>query len=110
MVYCFHEMKRRRMEKGGEHWRATMSQRLASSGLYDEGLIDHRNARPLTIAFATIVVVWMAAFGIVSVSAQVGEHSQPGARGALFARSQASRLGSAFCDGLRSPSQRSLVL
>jgi hypothetical protein len=48
-----------------------MSQRLASSGLYDEGLIDHRNARPLTIAFATIVTVWMAAFGIVSVSAQV---------------------------------------
>ena len=32
-----------------------MSQRLASSALYDEGLIDHRNARPLMIAFATIV-------------------------------------------------------
>jgi hypothetical protein len=48
-----------------------MSQRLANSDLYDEGLIDNRNARPLTIAFATIVTVWMAAFGIVSVSAQV---------------------------------------
>jgi hypothetical protein len=68
-------MKRRRKKKGGECWRATMSQHLANSGLYDEGLIDHRNARPLTIAFATIVMVWMLAFGIVSVSAQIGAHS-----------------------------------
>ena len=52
-----------------------MSQHLMSSGLYDEGLIDHRNARPLTIAFATIVMVWMLAFGIVSVSAQIGAQS-----------------------------------
>ena len=52
-----------------------MSRHLVNSGLYDEGLIDHRNARPLTIAFATIVIVWMAAFGMVSVSAQVGAHS-----------------------------------
>jgi hypothetical protein len=57
--------------KRGGFWRATMSQRLANSDLYDEGLLDNRNARPLTIAFATIVTVWMAAFGIVSVSAQV---------------------------------------
>jgi hypothetical protein len=48
-----------------------MSQRLANSDLYDEGLIDNRNARPLTIAFATIVTVWMAAFAIFSVSGQV---------------------------------------
>jgi hypothetical protein len=75
MVYCVYEMKRRRMQKGGGYWRATMSQRLASSALYDEGLIDHRNARPLTIAFATIVMVWMLAFGIVSVSAQIDAHS-----------------------------------
>ncbi len=52
-----------------------MSQRLASSGLYDEGLIDDRNVRPLTIAFVTIVMGWMLAFGIVSVSAQIGAHS-----------------------------------
>jgi hypothetical protein len=51
-----------------------MSQHLANSGLYDEGVIDHRNVRPLTIAFATIVMVWMMAFGIVSVSAQLGAH------------------------------------
>jgi hypothetical protein len=68
------EMKRRRKQKGGGRWRATMSQHLANSGLYDEGVIDHRNVRPLTIAFATIVMVWMLAFGIVSVSAQLGAH------------------------------------
>jgi hypothetical protein len=70
-----YEMKRRYLFKCGGFWRATMSQRLANSDLYDEGLIDNRNARPLTIAFATIVAVWMAAFGIVSVSAQVCPHA-----------------------------------
>jgi hypothetical protein len=53
-----------------------MSRNLGNPGLYDEGMIDHRNARPLTIAFATIVMVWMLAFGIVSVSAQFGARSQ----------------------------------
>jgi hypothetical protein len=48
-----------------------MSRILASSGLYDEGLIDDRNERPLTIAFATIVLVWMLAFGLVSVSSHL---------------------------------------
>jgi hypothetical protein len=52
-----------------------MSRNLGKLGLYDEGMIDHRNVRPLTIAFATIVMVWMLAFGIVSVSAQLGAHS-----------------------------------
>ena len=50
-----------------------MSRNLENSSLYDE--IDHRNERPLTIAFATIVMVWMLAFGIVSVSAQLGAQS-----------------------------------
>ena len=48
---------------------------LRSNGLYDERVIDDRNARPLTIAFATIVMVWMLAFGVVSVSAQIGAQS-----------------------------------
>jgi hypothetical protein len=52
-----------------------MSRNLGNLGLYDEGMIDHRNARPLTIAFVTIVMVWVLAFGIVSVSAQLGAHS-----------------------------------
>jgi hypothetical protein len=45
-----------------------MSRILASSGFYDEGLIDHRNTRPLAVAFATILVVWTLAFGLVSLS------------------------------------------
>lgn len=52
-----------------------MLRNLLSNGLYDERMIDERNARPLTIAFATIVMVWMLAFGIVSVSAQIGAQS-----------------------------------
>jgi hypothetical protein len=52
-----------------------MSRNPGSNGLYDESLIDDRNERPLTIAFATIVMVWMLAFGIVSVSAQIGAQS-----------------------------------
>jgi hypothetical protein len=52
-----------------------MSQHLANSGLYDEGLIDRRNVRPLTIAFATIVTVWMLAFGLVSMSGQLSAQS-----------------------------------
>ena len=54
---------------------AAMLRNLRSNGLYDERMIDERNARPLTIAFATIVMVWMLAFGIVSVSAQIGAQS-----------------------------------
>ena len=49
-----------------------MSRNLDSSGLYDEGAIDDRNQRPLTIGLATIVVVWMLVFGLVSVSAHIG--------------------------------------
>jgi hypothetical protein len=52
-----------------------MSRNPGSNGLYDESMIDDRNERPLTIAFATIVMVWMLAFGIVSVSAQIGAQS-----------------------------------
>jgi hypothetical protein len=50
-----------------------MSQNLNGSGLYDESVIDDRNRRPLTIAFVTIVTMWMA-FGVVSVSAQARHH------------------------------------
>jgi hypothetical protein len=52
-----------------------MSRNPGSLGLYDESLIDDRNERPLTMAFATIVMVWMLAFGIVSVSAQIDAQS-----------------------------------
>ena len=64
-----------RRENGGGFGDAAMLRNLRSNGLYDERMIDDRNERPLTIAFATIVMVWMLAFGIVSVSAQIGAQS-----------------------------------
>ncbi|HEY5207478.1 MAG TPA: hypothetical protein VIJ63_23190 [Roseiarcus sp.] len=51
-----------------------MSRNLANSDFYDEGLIDHRNERPLAVAFATILIVWALAFGLVSVSGR--HHAQ----------------------------------
>jgi hypothetical protein len=68
-------MDRRMKRNGGGHGDAAMLRNLGSNGLYDQRSIDDRNARPLTIAFATIVMVWMLAFGIVSVSAQIGAQS-----------------------------------
>jgi hypothetical protein len=52
-----------------------MSRNFGNPSFYDSSAIDDRNARPLTIAFATIVIVWMLAFGLVSVSAHVGAQS-----------------------------------
>jgi hypothetical protein len=68
-------MDRRIRQNGDGHGDAAMSRNLGSNGLYDERMIDDRNARPLTIAFATIVMVWMLAFGMVSVSAQFSGRS-----------------------------------
>jgi hypothetical protein len=67
-------MKRREGESGGRYGDATMSRIFKNSSFYDESLIDHRNERPLVIAFATIILVWMLAFGLVSVSGQL--HAQ----------------------------------
>ena len=75
MVQCIYQMDRRMRRNGGGHGDAAMLRNLGSNGLYDERMIDDRNARPLTIAFAMIVVVWMLAFGMVSVSAQIGARS-----------------------------------
>jgi hypothetical protein len=52
-----------------------MSQHLANSGLYDVNMIDDRNERPLTIAFATIVTMWLLGFGLVFVSTHVNAES-----------------------------------
>ena len=48
-----------------------MSRNQGTYGLYDQGMIDDRNLRPLAIAFATILMAWMLVFGLVSVSAQM---------------------------------------
>lgn len=52
-----------------------MSQDLDSSGLYNAIIVDDRNERPLTIAFATIVTMWLVAFGLVYLSANIDAQS-----------------------------------
>jgi hypothetical protein len=52
-----------------------MSRNLANSAFYDEGLIDHRNERPLAVAFTTILIVWTLALGLVSASGHL--NAQP---------------------------------
>jgi hypothetical protein len=59
-----------------------MSQNLTSSGLYDVNMIDDRNHRPLTIAFATIVTMWLLTFGLVFVSTHLSAGSAQMARSA----------------------------
>jgi len=55
-----------------------MFRNLVNSGLYDASVIDDRNQRPLTIAFVTIVIMWVA-LGIVSLSARQHHHMPDGA-------------------------------
>jgi hypothetical protein len=45
-------------------------------------MIDDRNERPLTIAFATIVTMWLLGFGLVFVSTHVNAESGQIAQGA----------------------------
>jgi len=52
-----------------------MSRNFMSPGLYDDSVIDDRNQVPLTIGLATIVMVWMLAFGVVSVSTHISAQS-----------------------------------
>ena len=52
-----------------------MSRNLTNSGLYDVNVIDDRNERPLTIAFATIVTMWLVGFGLVFVSTHLNADS-----------------------------------
>ncbi len=42
------------------------------TGSLDESLVDDRNERPLTIALATIVLVWAMAFGLTLASGHIG--------------------------------------
>jgi hypothetical protein len=49
-----------------------MSRNSAATHMYDQGMIDDRNLRPLAIAFVTILAGWMLAFGVFFASTQVG--------------------------------------
>ena len=44
-----------------------MSRNLTNCEAPDANMIDGRNERPLTIAFATIVTMWLLGFGLVFV-------------------------------------------
>ena len=59
-----------------------MSRNLVNSGLYDDGVIDDRNERPLAIALATIATMWLLVFGLVFMSAQRNVQSQQTGEGA----------------------------
>ena len=48
---------------------------LRQSSPFDGILIDDRNERPLTIALATIVVVWSIAFALTFASGHTGANS-----------------------------------
>jgi hypothetical protein len=68
-----------------------MSLNLGGPGFYDQGVIDHRNERPLTIAFATILLMWTLTFGIASVSAHLPALACPFAHGSAAAISTVIR-------------------
>jgi hypothetical protein len=53
-----------------------MSRNLGTHHPYDDGMIDDRNLRPLAIAFVTILMGWMLAFGVFFVSTEIGVQSQ----------------------------------
>jgi hypothetical protein len=69
-------------KNGGWHGEATMSRNLTNSVLYDVNVIDDRNQRPLTIALATIVTMWLLTFGLVFVSTHLRAESVQMARSA----------------------------
>jgi hypothetical protein len=69
-------------KNGALRGEATMSRNLTNSGLYDANLIDDRNERPLTIAFATIVTMWLLGFGLVFVSTHLNTESDQMAQSA----------------------------
>jgi hypothetical protein len=52
-----------------------MTRNSAAPHMYDQGMIDDRNLRPLAIAFVTILAGWMLAFGVFFASTQIGVQS-----------------------------------
>ena len=68
-----------------------MSRNQESHDLYDQGMIDDRNLRPLAIAFATILMAWVLVFGLVFVSAQMVTQSHHVANGSAPAVSMTVR-------------------
>jgi hypothetical protein len=64
-----------RSKNGGGSGDKAMTRDLRTPHPYDDGMIDDRNLRPLAIAFVTILMGWMLAFGLYFVSTQTGVQS-----------------------------------
>jgi hypothetical protein len=82
---CFNAIIRwtaKQGKNGGWYGEATMSRNLTNSVLYDVNMIDDCNERPLTIAFATIVTMWLLGFGLVFVSTHLNAESRQMAQSA----------------------------
>ena len=65
-----------RSRNGGGSGDETMFRNSAATHMYDQGMIDDRNLRPLAIAFVTILAGWMLAFGLFFASSQIGVQSR----------------------------------
>jgi hypothetical protein len=65
-----------RSRNGGGSGDKTMFRNSAATHMYDQGMIDDRNLRPLAIAFVTILAGWMLAFGLFFASSQIGVQSR----------------------------------
>ena len=60
-----HKINNRRFERRSKMYSIAKAQ---------ESLLDKRNEQPLTIALATIVLVWTLAFGLTTASTHFGAH------------------------------------
>jgi len=60
---------------GGSSGDAAMFKTVKQSSPFDGILIDDRNERPLTVALATIVMVWSFAFALTFASGHAGGNS-----------------------------------
>jgi hypothetical protein len=63
------------MRWGGSRGDEAMFGNVRQSSPFDGILIDDRNDRPLTVALATIVMVWSFAFALTLASGHIGVNS-----------------------------------
>jgi len=68
-----------------------MFSNLRQSSPFDGILIDDRNERPLTVALATILVVWSLAFALTFASGHAGAKSASWLSGAAAVTSSTGK-------------------
>jgi hypothetical protein len=64
---------------------------VRQSSPFDGILIDDRNERPLTVALATIIMVWSFAFALTFASGHTGANSASWLRGAAAVTSSTGK-------------------